>query len=217
MYERFTDCARKVMKLANQNAQLLNHEYVGTEHILVGLVKEGRGVGANVLKNLEVDLREVRLEVEKIVRAGPDLVTMGKLPQTPRAKKVIEYAMEESRILFHNHVGTEHLLLGLLREQEGVAAQVLMNLGLKLEDVREKIKELCGDLSATIADKKSVPNPQPFVVTDRFTLDEGPVVLQWPSQLSPESVREFEYWVRGIVLRARRRAGLPTEPNDAEN
>ena len=144
MYERFTDRARKVMQLANQEAQRFNHEYIGTEHILLGLVKEGSGVAANVLKNLEVDLRKIRLEVEKIVQSGPDMVTMGKLPQTPRAKKVIEYAMEEARNLNHNYVGTEHLLLGLIREQEGVAAQVLMNLGLKLEDVREEVLNLLG-------------------------------------------------------------------------
>ncbi|MEM6854682.1 MAG: Clp protease N-terminal domain-containing protein, partial [Planctomycetota bacterium] len=144
MFERFTDRARKVMALANQEAQRFNHEYIGTEHILLGLVKEGSGVGANVLKNLDVDLRKVRLEVEKLVKSGPDMVTMGKLPQTPRAKKVIEYAIEEARNLNHNYVGTEHLLLGLLREHEGVAAQVLMNLGLKLDDVREEVLNLLG-------------------------------------------------------------------------
>ncbi len=132
------------MALANQEAQRFNHEYIGTEHVLLGLVKEGSGVGANVLKNLDVDLRKVRLEVEKLVKSGPDMVTMGKLPQTPRAKKVIEYAIEEARNLNHNYVGTEHLLLGLLREHEGVAAQVLMNLGLKLEEVREEVLNLLG-------------------------------------------------------------------------
>ncbi|MFM7148322.1 MAG: Clp protease N-terminal domain-containing protein, partial [Gemmataceae bacterium] len=149
MYERFTDRARKVMQLANQEAQRFNHEYIGTEHILLGLVKEGSGVAANVLKNLDIDLRKIRLEVEKIVHSGPDMVTMGKLPQTPRAKKVIEYSIEEARNLGHNYVGTEHLLLGLLREQEGVAAQVLMNLGLKLEDVREEVLNLLGHNMAT--------------------------------------------------------------------
>ncbi|MEO1715939.1 MAG: ATP-dependent Clp protease ATP-binding subunit [Planctomycetota bacterium] len=144
MFERFTDRARKVMALANQEAQRFNHEYIGTEHILLGLVKEGSGVGANVLKALGVDLRKVRLEVEKLVKQGPEMVTMGKLPQTPRAKKVIEYAIEEARNLNHNYVGTEHLLLGLLREHDGVAAQVLRNLGLKLEEVREEVLNLLG-------------------------------------------------------------------------
>ena len=144
MYERFTDRARRVMQLANSEAQRFNHDYVGTEHLLLGLVKEGSGVASNVLKNLDVDLRKIRVEVEKIVQSGPDMVSMGKLPQTPRAKKVLEYAFEEARNLNHNYVGTEHLLLGLLREQEGVAAQVLMNLNLKLEDVREEVLNLLG-------------------------------------------------------------------------
>src|SRR5262249_16411154 len=146
MYERFTDRARKVMQLANQEAQRFNHEYIGTEHILLGLVKEGSGVAANVLKNLDIDLRKIRLEVEKIVQHGPggEQVVMGRLPHTPRAKKVIEYSIEEARNLNHNYVGTEHLLLGLLREQEGVAAEVLMNVGLKVEDVREEVLNLLG-------------------------------------------------------------------------
>jgi len=144
MFERFTERARKVMALANQEAQRFNHEYIGTEHVLLGLVKEGSGVGANVLKNLGVDLHKVRIEVEKLVKAGPDMVTMGKLPQTPRAKKVIEYSIDEARNLNHNYVGTEHLLLGLLREHDGVAAQVLMNLSLKLEEVRDEVLQLLG-------------------------------------------------------------------------
>jgi ATP-dependent Clp protease ATP-binding subunit ClpC len=157
MFERFTDRARKVMALANQEAQRFNHEYIGTEHILLGLVKEGSGVGANVLKNLDVDLRKVRLEVEKLVKSGPEMVTMGKLPQTPRAKKVIEYAIEEARNLNHNYVGTEHLLLGLLREQDGVAAQVLMNLNLKLEEVREEVLNLLG--ASMESDEAGGPGP----------------------------------------------------------
>src|ERR1051325_3448157 len=115
MYERFTDRARKVMQLANQEAQRFNHEYIGTEHILLGLVKEGSGVAANVLKNLDIDLRKIRLEVERIVQRGPgreDHALMGNLPLTPRTKKGVEYAIDESRQLKHGYVGTEHLLLG---------------------------------------------------------------------------------------------------------
>ncbi|MBL4590584.1 MAG: NDP-hexose 4-ketoreductase, partial [Phycisphaerales bacterium] len=160
MFERFTDRARKVMALANQEAQRFNHEYIGTEHILLGLVKEGSGVGANVLKNLDVDLRKVRLEVEKLVRAGPEMVTMGRLPQTPRAKKVIEYAIEEARNLNHNYVGTEHILLGLLREHDGVAAQVLMNLGLKLEEVREEVLNLLGAGAENESEMSSGPSSE---------------------------------------------------------
>lgn len=144
MLERFTDRARKVLQLANQEAQRFCHEYIGTEHILLGLVKEGSGVAANVLKNLDIDLRKVRLEVEKLVQSGPDMLPQDKLPQTPRAKKVMELAVEEARLLRHNYVGTEHILLGLLRENEGVAAQVLLNLGLSLQEVREEVLTLLG-------------------------------------------------------------------------
>jgi predicted AAA+ superfamily ATPase len=149
MFERFTDRARRVLKLANQEAQRFNHEYIGTEHILLGLVREGSGVVAKVLKNLDVDLQKVRQEVERLVQSGTEMVTMGELPYTPRAKKVIEYAIEEARNLNHNYVGTEHLLLGLLREEEGMAAQVLRNLGLRLGEVREEVLNLLrGDMTA---------------------------------------------------------------------
>jgi len=144
MFERFTDRARKVMALANQEAQRFNHEYIGTEHILLGLVKEGSGVGANVLRNLNVDLDKVGAEVEKLVKTGPDMITFAKLPQTPRAKMVSEYALDEARNLGHNYVGTEHLLLGLIREQDGAAAQVLLNLGLRLWAVREEVVGVLG-------------------------------------------------------------------------
>lgn len=144
MFDRFTDRARKVMTLAREEARRFNHEYIGTEHILLGLVKEGSGVAANVLQNLDIELKKIRIEIEKIVQTGPDLVSVGQLPFTPRVKKVLEYAMDEARNLGHNYIGTEHLLLGLLREQEGVAAQVLLNLGVKLEDVREEVISVLG-------------------------------------------------------------------------
>ncbi|NUP96437.1 MAG: ATP-dependent Clp protease ATP-binding subunit [Planctomycetaceae bacterium] len=144
MFDRFTDRAKKVMNLARQEAQRFNHEYLGTEHILLGLVQEGSGVAANVLKNMGIDLTKIRAEVEKIVKSGPSMVTMGQLPFTPRAKKVLELSMEEASNLGHNYIGTEHLLLGLIKENEGIAAQVLMNLGVKLEDVREEVLEFLG-------------------------------------------------------------------------
>jgi ATP-dependent Clp protease ATP-binding subunit ClpC len=144
MYERFTDRARKVMVLANQEALRFRHEYIGTEHILLGLICEGSGVAANALKNLDIDLRKVRLEVEKIVLPGPDVVAQKQLSQTPRTKRVLDFAAEESRKLNHEYIGTEHLLLGLLREEEVVAAQVLMNLGLRLSSVRDEVLNLLG-------------------------------------------------------------------------
>ena len=144
MFDRFTDRAKKVMNLARQEAQRFNHEYLGTEHVLLGLVQEGSGVAANVLKNMGIDLNKIRTEVEKIVKTGPSMVTMGQLPFTPRAKKVLELSMEEASNLGHNYIGTEHLLLGLIKENEGIAAQVLLNLGVKLEDVREEVLDFLG-------------------------------------------------------------------------
>ena len=144
MFDRFTDRAKKVMNLARQEAQRFNHEYLGTEHVLLGLVQEGSGVAANVLKQMNVDLTKIRTEVENIVKTGPSMVTMGQLPFTPRAKKVVELALEEASNLGHNYIGTEHLLLALLREQEGTAAHVLQALGVRLKDVREEVIEFLG-------------------------------------------------------------------------
>ena len=121
MYERFTDRSRKVMGLANQEAARFNHEYIGTEHILLGLVKEGSGIGAHALMNMGIPLRAVRVEVEKLMKPGPESAQMGRLPYTPAAKRVVEYAIEESRDLNHNYAGSEHLLLGLLHESDGLA------------------------------------------------------------------------------------------------
>ncbi|MBM3975714.1 MAG: ATP-dependent Clp protease ATP-binding subunit [Planctomycetes bacterium] len=144
MFDRFTDRAKKVMNLARHEAQRFNHEYLGTEHILLGLVQEGSGVAANVLKNMGIDLERITAEVEKLVKTGPSMVTMGQLPFTPRAKKVLELSVEEAGNLGHNYIGTEHLLLGLIKENEGIAAKVLLNLGVKLEDVREEVLEFLG-------------------------------------------------------------------------
>ncbi len=139
MYERFTDRARKSLVLANQEARRFNHEYVGTEHMLLGLIKEGGGVACEYLLSKGIDLRKVRLEIEKIVQSGPDIVQLGKLPLTPRAKKVIEYANEVSREMLHNFVGTQHMLIGMLREKEGVAAQILESAGITEEEAASAI------------------------------------------------------------------------------
>ncbi len=144
MFDKFTDRARKVMSLGRQEAQRFNHEYIGTEHILLGLVQEGTGIAAKVLKNLDVDPNEIRSEVEKMIPQGPPSITAQQLPFTPRAKRVLELAKEEAGNLGHDYIGTEHLLLGLLRESEGVAAQVLESMGLKLDEVRQEILEVLG-------------------------------------------------------------------------
>jgi len=156
MFDRFTERARKVMSLARLEAQRFYHDYVGTEHILLALVKEGTGVASVVLKKMGVELKEIRNEIEKTVERGPEPVSSSQqLPYTPRAKRVLELALEEARSLGHHYIGTEHLLLGLLREQDGIAAQVLMNLGLKLEDVREEIHNFLGSEFQADAPQKS--------------------------------------------------------------
>jgi len=144
MFNKFTERARKVILLAKQEAKRFNHDYIGTEHILLGLLREGEGVAAAVLQSLGMNLNNIRLEVEKLVQLGPTTVVSGDLPFTPKAKKVMELAMEEARTLGHNYIGTEHLLLGLIREGEGVASQVFMNMGLDLEKVREEVIKLLG-------------------------------------------------------------------------
>ncbi len=142
MYERFTDRARNVMKLANKEAMRFGHEYIGTEHILLGLVQEGSGVAIQVLTNLAIDPQRIVLEIETLIQKGTSTNYAVRYPQTPRAKKVIEYAMEEARNLNHGYVGTEHILLGLLREDEGVAGVILANFGLRLEETRREIENV---------------------------------------------------------------------------
>lgn len=148
MYERFTDRARKVMQLANLQAQRLNHEYISTEHLLLGLLMESSGVATNVLRRLGLDLAKCRAECLKIVQPGlgpgPDVMTMGKLPMTPRIKGCIEQAIQAARDLGHNHVSTEHLLLGLCSESEGIAAQVLKNFGVTMEVIKAEVLNLIG-------------------------------------------------------------------------
>ena len=140
-----TDHALRAIQRAGEGAHWFGHEYVGTEHILLGLIKETSGVAAAVLKKLGLDHGKLRAEVEWLVPRGPEMVTMGSLSPTPHAKKVIEYSLEEARSLNQDYVGTEHLLLGLLREEESTAATVLMNVGLNLAQVREEVLNLAGD------------------------------------------------------------------------
>lgn len=143
MFDKFTNRAKQVIKLAKKEAQRLNHNYLGTEHVLLGLLKLGQGVAVNVLKNMNIDFETVRAEVEKLVGYGPEIQVYGDPALTGKVKKVFEYANEEAANLNHNYVGTEHLLLGLLRQTDGVAAQVLENLNVNLKEVRKEVlKEL---------------------------------------------------------------------------
>ena len=151
MFDRFTERARKVIILAKEEARRFNHDYIGTEHILLGLIKEGESVAAAVLQNLGLGLEQIRLEIEKLVQMGPSTIVSGDIPFTPKAKKVIELAMDEARRLGHNYIGTEHLLLGLMKEGEGVASHVLMNIGLDLNKVRNEIIKLLGSTAPASA------------------------------------------------------------------
>jgi ATP-dependent Clp protease ATP-binding subunit ClpC len=141
MFERFTDRARRVVVLAQEEARMLNHNYIGTEHILLGLVHEGDGVAAKAMAAMEISLEKVRQQVEEIIGRGAQAPS-GHIPFTPRAKRVLELSLRESLQLGHNHIGTEHILLGLIREGEGVAAQVLVRLGADLNRVRQQVIQL---------------------------------------------------------------------------
>ncbi|MBU2572587.1 MAG: ATP-dependent Clp protease ATP-binding subunit [Elusimicrobia bacterium] len=155
MGTRFTERAQRVILIAQEEAKRLNHDYVGTEHILLGLIALGEGVASQVLASLGVDLRKVRAEIEKIVGTGDNMMLLGEIPFTPRAKKVLEYAVEEAQHMSHSYIGTEHILMGLIREEEGVAARVLENLGLKLETVREEVLNILGELEQKEPQKES--------------------------------------------------------------
>jgi ATP-dependent Clp protease ATP-binding subunit ClpA len=141
MFERFTDRARRVVVLAQEEARMLNHNYIGTEHILLGLIHEGEGVAAKALESLGISLEAVRQQVEEIIGQGQQAPS-GHIPFTPRAKKVLELSLREALQLGHNYIGTEHILLGLIREGEGVAAQVLVRLGADLNRVRQQVIQL---------------------------------------------------------------------------
>src|SRR5471030_1230931 len=141
VFERFTDRARRVLVLAQEEARLLNHSFIGTEHILLGLIHEGEGVAAKALESLGVSLEAVREKVEETIGLAGTAPT-GSPPFTPRAKKVLELSLREALQLGHNYIGTEHMLLGLVREGEGVAAQVLVSLGADLARVRQQVIQL---------------------------------------------------------------------------
>jgi ATP-dependent Clp protease ATP-binding subunit ClpC len=144
MHDKFTERVRKVIYLAREEAARLQHDYIGTEHLLLGVIREGEGIAATVLNNLGVDLDHIRQAVENMVSSSGGTMTIGEIPFTPRAKRVLELAVEEARSLGHNYVGTEHLLLGLIREGEGVAAKVLLELGVDRKRVREETLKLLG-------------------------------------------------------------------------
>ena len=150
MFERFTEKAIKVVMLAQEEARRLGHNFVGTEQIMLGLIGEGTGIAAKVLKSMGISLKEARVEVEKIIGRGSGFVAV-EIPFTPRAKRVLELALEEARQLGHNYIGTEHLLLGLLREGEGVAARVFENLDADPAKIRSQVIRMVGESQEAVA------------------------------------------------------------------
>src|SRR6516165_2597966 len=148
MFERFTDRARRVVVLAQEEARMLDHNYIGTEHLLLGLIHEGEGIAAKALEAMGISLDAVRQQVEAIIGRGQQAPS-GHIPFTPRAKRVLELSLRESGQLGHNYIGTEHILLGLVREGEGVAAQVLVKLGAELTRVRQQVIQLLSGYQGT--------------------------------------------------------------------
>jgi ATP-dependent Clp protease ATP-binding subunit ClpC len=160
MFDKFTNRAKQVIKLAKKEAQRMNHNYLGTEHILLGLLKLGQGIAVNVLRNMNVDYELVRQEVERLVGFGPEIQLYGDPALTGKVKKVIEFSNEEAAALNHNYVGTEHLLLGLLRQTDGVAAQVLENLNVNLKEVRKEVLKELESFNLQLPSTPGVGGPQ---------------------------------------------------------
>lgn len=158
-FDKFTQRARKVLSLSQEEAQRFQHSYIGTEHLLLGLVREGEGVAAQVLTSLGVQLHTIRSAVEFIIGRG-DRIVLGEIGLTPRSKKVIELAVDEAHSLNHHYIGTEHILLGLVREGEGIAAGVLQSLGIGLEDVRKRTLEVLKAISEPKTNDSNSPPSQ---------------------------------------------------------
>ena len=175
MFERFTDEARRMVVLSQEEARLLNHNYIGTEHILLGLIREGEGTAAKALESLEISLESVRGQVEEVIGPGAKAPS-GHIPFTPRAKKVLELSLREALQLNHDYIGTEHILLGLIREGEGVAAQVLVNLGVDLSSVRHRVIQLLEASGGATASAWTPEMEGTVVVSDRVNVSSrGPL------------------------------------------
>jgi ATP-dependent Clp protease ATP-binding subunit ClpC len=190
MFERFTDRARRVVVLAQEEARLLNHNYIGTEHLLLGLINEGEGLAAKALDSLGVTLEQVRSQVEEMIGVGT-ATPQGHIPFTPRAKKVLELSLREALQLGHNYIGTEHILLGLLREGEGVAAQVLMKLNLDMQKVRQTVLQLMQGYQGQAGEGKATGEaPSGSLVLDQF--GRNLTALAATQKLDPVIGREQE-------------------------
>jgi ATP-dependent Clp protease ATP-binding subunit ClpC len=215
MWDKFTNRAKQVRRLAEKEAQRLNHNYVGTEHILLGLIKLGQGVAVDVLKNLGLDFDIVRAEVEKMVGPGPPTKNVGKPANSPRAEKAYESSWEEAQRLNHNYVGTEHILLGLLKQKDGIAAKVLENLDVDLDKARKEVLEILSSFSSTMgmgrpAQGKSAPTKFPALRAFGRDLTE----LASEGKLDPVIGRKDEI-ERVIQILCRRRKNNPVLLGDA--
>ena len=190
MLDRFTDRARKAMSLAQAEARRFNHDCVGPEHILLGLIKAG-GIGAGILEELRVDPRAVRLELEKRLKQGASPVAMGLLPQTPRGRKVVDHALEEAREFGLNYVGTQHLLLGVMRDGQGVAAQALGARGVLIDQVRESSKDADSAEDST----EEAASGSTTATAEDVRFGDHPLVVQY-RQLRDQLVRQRDEAVK---------------------
>jgi ATP-dependent Clp protease ATP-binding subunit ClpC len=204
MQDRFTERVRKVMYLAREEAGRLHHDYIGTEHLLLGIIREGEGIAATVLSNLGLDLDTIRQSIENMVPTSGGTLTIGEIPFTPRAKRVLELSVEEARLFGHNYVGTEHLLLGLIREGEGVAARVLMELGADRKRVREETLKLLGGSAPGVSKQPEKKSETPAL--DQFGRDL--TQLATDGKLDPVIGREEEI-ERIIQVLCRRKKNNP--------
>jgi hypothetical protein len=221
MFERFTDRARRVVVLSQEEAAGLKHNYIGTEHLLLGLIREREGVAARALESLGISLEAVRAEVERIIGEG-QTAAAGQIPFTPRAKKVLELSLREALSLGHNYIGTEHILLGLVREGEGVAAQVLVKLGGELSRVRQAVTvQLASQPGEEVAGRRLLREPRPTVVGGPGVFGQGePPELIKVVPLAREAVSRrgyrlmlisLEIWSNGVDLRYALLALAPVE------
>ena len=209
-FDKFTERARKVLTLAQEEAQRFNHNYIGTEHLLLGLVREGDGVAAKVLANMGVELNKVRSAVEFIIGRG-DRMVMGEIGLTPRAKKVIELAVDEARRLNHHYIGTEHLLLGLVREGEGIAAGVLESLGVSLDKVRAQVIHVLSQSSTYSQHESRQSDPNANHRSDGASISPRPRAA---GKLDPVigRAKEIERVVQILSRRTKNNPALIGEP-----
>ena len=181
MFDKFTNRAKQVIKLAKKEAQRLNHNYLGTEHVLLGLLKLGQGIAVNVLRNFNLDYEIVRAEVERLVGFGPEIQVYGDPALTGKVKKVFEFANEEAASLNHNYVGTEHLLLALLRQTDGVAAQVLENLNINLKDIRKEVLKELETFNLQLPPMGTPGGPAPSLLLRKLKTEDGIPAIKMPA------------------------------------